>query len=113
MSVSMTSSMEAPCSNIEAAIWAVRVDRILALTPLPSPSERTTMKEVGLVVILTESPHSSSPLLHRLSQATSIICLMNRVPLRATGPVVRPSSWSRPWFHPAVERSPGPRASGS
>ncbi len=49
----MTSSTDAPLANMVPAILAVSVARILALTPLPSPSDRTAMNEEGVVTIST------------------------------------------------------------
>src|SRR5512133_1347093 len=68
--------MLAPRTSIVPAISVVSVARMFALTPLPSPSDRTTINSAGVVVILTQSPQSSSPCLHRLSQAISTNSLM-------------------------------------
>ena len=49
-------------------ILAVRVDRMLAFTPLPSPSARTTTREPSSCsTISTWSPQSCSPHLLRLT----------------------------------------------
>ncbi len=53
------------------AILPVRVDKILALTPEPNPSDKTAIKDSGARKIVTLSPHSSSPVLMRLAVSTS------------------------------------------
>ena len=41
-------------------ILLVRVERMFAFTPLPSPSASTSVLAVSVLMISTRSPHSSS-----------------------------------------------------
>ncbi len=65
--VSIVSSRLAPCFNIVIPIFVVRVESILALTPLLRPSEKAIRTASSKVIISTLSPHSSSPHLFKLS----------------------------------------------
>ncbi len=58
--------MVAPFFSIVAAILEVKVDKILAFTPLPSPSESTAIYPSSVGTTSTLSPHSSSPNLFML-----------------------------------------------
>ena len=58
--VSTVSSMEAPRLIIVDIIFEVSVERMLALTPLPSPSESTSNMLSGEFITCTRSPQSSS-----------------------------------------------------
>ena len=64
--VSTVSSIVAPRFIIVEMIFEVRVERMLALTPLPSPSESTSSVPSAELVIRTRSPQSSSSFLLRL-----------------------------------------------
>ena len=74
--VSTACSTVAPSSSMVEIILLVRVDKILALTPLPSPSASTAMVESLVRLIFTLSPHSSSPYLFRLRYAASTCIFM-------------------------------------
>src|SRR5574344_514331 len=65
------SSIVAPFFSIVPIIFVVRVERILALTPLPIPSDNTRISESSVLIISTVSPHNSSFALFRLFQAIS------------------------------------------
>ena len=64
--VSTVSYKFAPSLSIVAAILDVRVDNILALTPLPNPSANTIIVQSGSRTTSTISPHNSSPYLFKL-----------------------------------------------
>ena len=65
--VSTASSSVAPEDSMVAMILLVRVDKMFALTPLPSPSASTARAKSSVRVNSTLSPHSSSPYLCKLS----------------------------------------------
>ena len=69
--VSTVSSRVAPAFIMVAMILEVRVARMLALTPLPRPSDSTTITSSSVRTISTLSPQSSSPFLLRLLVVTS------------------------------------------
>ena len=58
--VSTVSSIEAPRLIIVEMIFEVSVERILAFTPLPRPSESTSSMLSGEFITCTRSPQSSS-----------------------------------------------------
>jgi hypothetical protein len=66
MIVSMVSSMEAPSLSMVTAIFTVIVAKIFALTPLPKPSDITTIIPSSVYTYSTLSPHSSSEYLFML-----------------------------------------------
>ena len=59
--VSTTSSMVEPSFIMVMMILLVKVASILALTPLPKPSESTKIEDSSVRTISTLSPHNSSP----------------------------------------------------
>ena len=66
--VETTSATDAPSRTMVAQIVLVRVARIFALTPLPRPSARTSVRLLSLrAMISTRSPQSCSPFLFRLT----------------------------------------------
>ena len=66
--VSTHSSMGMPFSIMVERILLVSVERILAFTPLPRPSARTSVRLLSLrAMISTRSPQSCSPFLFRLT----------------------------------------------
>ena len=78
--VSTASSTDRPSCSMVMMILEVSDARMLALTPLPRPSERTRMSESCAWTISTLSPQSSSPYLLRDFHAMSM-CIIIRVHL--------------------------------
>ena len=70
--VSTASRISSPAASIVDIIVDVSVDSMLALTPLPRPSARTTIVESSFSTISTWSPHSCSPSWLRLIYAISL-----------------------------------------
>ena len=66
----LSSTVMSPASMV-ARILEVRVERMLALTPLPRPSASTMMTLSSRFTVSTWSPHKSSPALFMESQPFS------------------------------------------
>jgi len=58
--VCTTSPKGNPSASIRVAMRVVSVERMLAFTPLPRPSERTSVAQSGMAEKTTLSPHNSS-----------------------------------------------------
>ena len=69
--VCTTSASGKPSFSIRVAMRVVKVDKMLAFTPLPSPSEKTSVAISGPGEKTTLSPHNSSSFLLICSRAYS------------------------------------------